>query len=160
VPREVTLLFSSRAKAVEDRLAEQGLTRASATLAQREEATLRTRGAKPEIDRILQHSQDRALARQHGLDLERFVAEAKERSQTLERVPEQDREHAHARVAATEPALRTVREAAAILTERDAAFTAKSLEQRARQMSLGTARAEQIEQAVAQLQSRGELVER
>ena len=61
---------------------------------------------------------------------------------------------------ATEPALRAVREAAAILTERDAAFTARSLEQRARQMSLGTARAEQIEQAVAQLQSRGELVER
>ena len=63
-------------------------------------------------------------------------------------------------VLAAEPALRAVREAAAILTERDAAFTAKSLEQRARQMSLGTARAEQIEQAVAQLQSRGELVER
>ena len=121
---------------------------------------MRTRGAKPEIDRVLQRSQDRALARQHGLDLERFVAEAKERSQTLERVPERDREHAHARVAATEPALRAVREAAAILTERDAAFTARSLEQRARQMSLGTARAEQIDQAVAQLQSRGELVER
>ena len=92
--------------------------------------------------------------------LERFVAEAKERSQTLEHVPERDREHVHARVVATEPALRALREAAVILTERDAAFTARSLEQRARQMSLGTAWAEQIEQAVAQLQSRGELVER
>ena len=160
VPREVSLLFSSRAKAIEDRLAEQGLTRASATLTQREDATLRTRGAKPEIDRVLQRGQDRTLARQHGLDLERFVAEAKERSQTLERVLERDREHAQARVLASEPALRAVREAAAMLTERDAAFTAKALEQRARQMTLGTTRAEQIDQAVAQLQSRGELVER
>ena len=161
VPRDVALLFSSRAKAVEDRLAEQGLTRARATGLQREEAALRTRGAKPEIDRVLQRSQDRALARQHGLDLERFVAEAKERSQTLERVARAGPGACACTVLlATEPALRAVREAAAILTERDAAFTARSLEQRARQMSLGTARAEQIEQAVAQLQSRGELVER
>lgn len=79
-----------------------------------------TRGAKPEIDRVLQRSQDRALTRQHGLDLERFVTEAKERSQTLERAPRAGPEHAHARVLAPEPE-RAVREAAAILTERDAA---------------------------------------
>ncbi|MFZ1427760.1 MAG: MobF family relaxase, partial [Geminicoccaceae bacterium] len=168
VPRDVSLLFSSRAKAVEARLAEQGLTRARATGLQREEAALRTRGAKPEIDRVLQRSQDRALARQHGLDLERFVTQAQQRSQVLESTLGRGREHAPSQertmdrqpVLASEPALRAVREAAAILTERDAAFTGKSLEQRARQMTLGTARAEQIDQAVAQLQSRGELVER
>ena len=56
VPRDIALLFSSRAKAIEDRLAEQGLSRATATLAQRESATLLTRGAKPEIDRVAQQT--------------------------------------------------------------------------------------------------------
>ena len=56
VPREIALMFSSRAKAVEARLAEQGLTRASATLEQREDAALRTRSAKPEIDRVAQRA--------------------------------------------------------------------------------------------------------
>ena len=168
VPRELTQLFSSRAKAVEARLAEQGLTRAQATGLQREEAALRTRGAKPEVDRVQQRSQDRALARQHGLDLERFVAQAQQRSQVLEstaslgreRTLGQERAAERQHTLVPEPALRAVREAVAILTERDAAFTGKALEQRARQMTLGTTRAEQIDQAVAQLQSRGELVER
>ena len=59
-----------------------------------------------------------------------------------------------------EPALRAVREAAQTLSERDAAFTGKALEQRARFMSLGLAGAEQIERAVTHLHGRGELVER
>ncbi len=175
VPRDVTLLFSSRAKAVEARLAEQGLTRASATLAQREEATLRTRGAKPEVDRVQQRSQDRALARQHGLDLERFVTQAQQRSREQEITPNRRLEQVvgHEQTAAdrtraaeqerpstNEAALRAVRDAAAILTERDAAFTDKNLQQRARLMSLGLADARQIEQAIIRLQSRGELVER
>jgi len=43
IPRELTQMFSTRAKAIEARLAEQGLTRATSTGLQREEAALRTR---------------------------------------------------------------------------------------------------------------------
>ena len=53
-----------------------------------------------------------------------------------------------------------MREAAQTLSERDAAFTDKALEQRARFMSLGLASATQIERAIAHLAERGELVER
>ena len=165
VPREVILGFSSRAKAVEERLAEQGLTRASATLTQREDAALRTRSAKPEIDRPAQRSQDRVVARDAGLDLERFVAQAKQRAVELETARSHSREHAqnHVRTATqeqtlpAEPALRAVREAAQTLSERDAAFTEKALEQRARFMSLGRASATQIDRAIDHLAERGEL---
>ena len=175
VPRELTQLFSSRAQAIEARLAAQGLTRASASLEQRESATLLTRGAKPEIDRVHQRSQDRDLARTHGLDLERFVAQAKERSNehaiALNHRQEQaigrdQAEADRARTAAqerpqtSEAALCAVRDAAAILTERDAAFTDRNLQQHARVMSLGLADARQIEHGIARLQQQGELVER
>ncbi|MFZ1429879.1 MAG: MobF family relaxase [Geminicoccaceae bacterium] len=175
MPRELCQLHSSRSQAIETRLAAQGLTRATATGRQREQATLLTRGAKPEIDRVQQRSQDRAQARALGFDLERFVAQAKERSREQEITPNRRLEQAvgreqtaadrtraaeQERPQTNETALRAVREAAAILTERDAAFTDKNLQQRARLMSLGLADARQIEQAVAQLQSRGELVER
>ena len=156
VPRELSQLFSSRAQAIEARLAAQGLTRASASLAQRESATLLTRGAKPEVDRERQRSQDRALARTHGLDLERFVGQAKQNShaQDLGRASSQERPQT------SEAALRAVREAAATLSERDAAFTDKSLLERARVMSLGLADARQIEHGIARLQQQGELLER
>jgi len=156
VPRELSQLFSSRAQAIEARLAAQGLTRATATGLQREQATLLTRGAKPEVDRARQRSQDRALARTHGLDLERFVAQAKERS----RAQDHGRESAQARPQTSETALRAVREAAATLSERDAAFTDQNLQKRARVMALGLADARQIEQGIARLQQQGELVER
>ena len=175
VPRELTQLYSSRAQAIETRLAAQGLTRATATGRQREQATLLTRGAKPEVDRVQQRSQDRALARSHGLDLERFVAQAQGRSREQESARDRPREQTvgRERTAAdrtraaeqerpqtSEAALRAVRDAAAILTERDAAFTDRNLQQRARVMSLGLADARQIEHAIARLQQQGELVER
>ncbi|MGE3738216.1 MAG: MobF family relaxase [Geminicoccaceae bacterium] len=175
VPRELTQMFSSRAQAIEARLAAQGLTRASASLAQRESATLLTRGAKPEVDRVQQRSQDRDLARTHGLDLERFVAQAQTRSNEHEITPNRRQEQAigrdqaqasRARTTAqerpqtSETALRAVRDAAAILTERDAAFTDRNLQTHARVMSLGLADARQIEHAIARLQQQGELVER
>jgi len=175
VPRELSQVFSSRAQAIEARLAAQGLTRASASLAQRESATLLTRGARPEVDRVRQRSQDRDLARTHGLDLERFVAQAKERSREQDIARGRPSEQAisrdqttasraraaeHQRPQTSEAALRAAREAAATLSERDAAFTDKKLQERARVMSLGRADARQIEHAITRLQQQGELVER
>lgn len=156
VPREVALMFSSRAKAVERRLAEQGLTRATATLEQREDAALRTRSTKPAIDRIAQRTQDRIAARDAGLDLERFVNQARQRTTELDHTRQTTRD----REMAVEPAVRVVREAALTLSERDAAFTGRALAQRARFMSLGLARPHQIDRAIAYLAERGELVER
>ena len=159
IPRELTQMFSTRAKAIEARLTEQGLTRATSTGLQREEAALRTRTNKTEIDRVAQRSQDRATARQNGVDLEYFVAQARERSRSNER--EGTHQQAESRTATeSETALRAVREAAEILSERDAAFTARELGQRARTMSLGDATASSIDRAVGQLAARGELVER
>ena len=168
MPREVSLLFSSRAKAVEARLAEQGLTRAQATGLQREEAALRTRGAKPEVDRVLQRSQDRALARQHGLDLERFVAEAKQRSQALESTLGRGREHAPSQERTRNgnlfwhPSRRCARcarrqRSSPSAMPRSPPRASSSAPGRCRWARHGPSRSSQ---AVAQLQSRGELVER
>ena len=167
LPREVILRFSSRASAVEQRLGAQGLTRASATLRQREAATLRSRTGKPEIDRPLQREQDRARARAAGLDLEAFVRSARERVQGLDATPPTSHSRGHDTAdgrdrdrQAPPAALQAVREAARILSEREAAFTTAALEQRARTMSLGRAGATQIGQAIAALHRQGELAAR
>ena len=191
IPRDLALSFSSRAKAVEGRLAEQGLTRATATGEQREDAALRTRPNKTEIDRTRQRQLDRQKAREAGVDLERLVAGARGRAQEHDHAIDArnqggDREHSsgdaqgrgqrtaddrsfadgRSQAAATpigrttETALNAVREAAEILSERDAAFTGRELEQRARILSLGEASARDIDQAVRELAERGELAER
>ena len=183
ISRELALAFSSRAKAVEEKLAEHGLTRATATGEQREDAALRSRPNKPEIDRTNRREQDRRAARDAGIDLERFVANAR-RNQEHSRETSRDRSQeastespasnsgglgasnqppasgSPAIMPADDAALRAVREAAEILSERDAAFTGRELEQRARVLSLGEASAREIDQAVRQLAERGELDER
>ena len=131
VPRELSLIVQQPGQAIEARLA------AGPDAGERQPGTARgvrpccTRGAKPEVDRVRQRSQDRALARQHGLDLERFVAKPSSAADAQDLGRASSQATAHRRQPRRR--LRAVREAAAILTERDAAFTAKSLEQRARQ---------------------------
>ena len=91
VPRDVTLLFSSRAKAVEARLAEQGLTRAQATGLQRERATRQASAARSQLPGEQQRQHDRARARQAGFDLEAFVARTRQAGQrTLTHSPSID----------------------------------------------------------------------
>ena len=80
IPRRLALLFSSRAKAVERRLGEQGLSRATANAKQRERATRQAEKAQRprSIDRQRQH--DRQRAAQAGHDLAALVARAQQRS--------------------------------------------------------------------------------
>jgi conjugative relaxase-like TrwC/TraI family protein len=79
IPRRLALLFSSRAKAVERRLGEQGLSRPTATIRQRERATRQAEAAQRprSLDRQRQH--DRQRAAQAGLDLAAVVARARQR---------------------------------------------------------------------------------
>ena len=159
IPRDVSLLFSSRAKAVEDRLAEQGLTRAGATGLQREEAALRTRGAKPEVDRICNAARTRHWPASTGSISSASWLKPKSVAGHWSMSPSGI--GSIRMLVLRHPSRHCARcarrqRSSPSMTPRSPPGASSS----ARQMSLGTARAEQIDQAGAQLQSRGELVER
>ena len=79
IPRRLALLFSSRAKAVERRLGEQGLSRATANAKQRERATRQAEAAQRPRSLEQQRQHDRQRAIQAGLDLAAVVARARQR---------------------------------------------------------------------------------
>ena len=83
IPRRLALLLSSRAKTVERRLGEQGLSRPTASIRQCECATRQAEAAQPPrlLDR--QRQQDRHRAAQAGLDLAALVARARQRGKAL-----------------------------------------------------------------------------
>ncbi len=83
LPHQLRALFSSRAKAVERRLAERGLSRATASIAQRERATRQASAARSQLPGEQQRQHDRTRARQAGFDLEAFVARARQRTAHL-----------------------------------------------------------------------------
>lgn len=77
IPRRLALLFSSRAKAVERRLGEQGLSRATANGKQRERATRQAEAAQRPLAQQREH--DRQRATEAGIDLAALVARARQR---------------------------------------------------------------------------------
>ena len=87
IPPTLTALFSSRARAVEAQLEARGLSRATASIAQRERATRQTRAARPQLPGEQQRQADRARTRQAGFDLEAFVTSVRQRTARLPATP-------------------------------------------------------------------------
>jgi len=142
VPKAIRDQFSARAQQVEARLADRGLTRASATAAQKQEATLQTRADKELVDHAELRKQWREQARVRGY-------EPTQRPLPLPSM----RDPAKAAVVA-------VRQAAEHLGERDARFSARALEHEARLFAEGRANSEQIREAIGELAKKGELQHR
>ena len=141
VPLAVRDHFSMRSNQIEARLAERGLTRETASVAQKQEATLITRADKEVVD----HAQLRA----HWRDQARDVGYEPMRNAT--KFPEHD---------SATIAIAAVRQAAEHLAERDARFSTRSLEHEARLFAEGRADGEQIRAAIADLSAQDELEHR
>jgi conjugative relaxase-like TrwC/TraI family protein len=116
IDREQIEHFSQRSQALEDRLKEFGLTRETATAAQREDAALRTRDSKSNVDHDALKDEWRARADAIGVDFLKI---------------EQDREQGKS--PPTDPAITTekadeaVRFAVAHLTERQSVVSSEEI---------------------------------
>ena len=96
VPRELSSLFSSRTKALEQRLARRGLDRRTASGKQREHATRQASAARSPLPGEQQRRHDGTLAQQAGFDLEAFVARTRQAGQrTLTHSPSIDGSTVH-----------------------------------------------------------------
>jgi conjugative relaxase-like TrwC/TraI family protein len=132
--------FSQRSAAVEAALARDGLTRDTATAAQKERATLQTRQRKAEVDRDELREHWQAQARGLGLDLGRPNA-----TRTLEPL--------------TTGAQAAVSAAIAHTTEREAVVTEPQLLRAALEHGTGTTNLATIRAELAQRVDRGELIQ-
>ena len=110
ISREQIEHFSQRSKDIEDRLASFGLTRETATAAQREDAALQTRDSKRLVDHAELREEWRERAGAVGIDFAKIEAD---RAQNAERPIEQG--------FTNDKAAEAVRFAVSHLTEREAA---------------------------------------
>lgn len=150
VPKDVLQEFSTRAGQVEQALANKGLTRDTATPAQKDMVTLATRASKEKelsADQLRDSWQARAVG--FGFDAQALVSTAlRDRSASLE----PGRNDAAAALA--------VESAITKLAEREAVFTERTLRQEAMQAAVGKARFADIERAVASAVEKQALIPR
>lgn len=142
VPQAIREHFSARSQQIEARLAGRGLTRETASPDQKQEAALKTRAKKEQVDH--------AALRERWCDQAR--AAGYEPTQRPLPLPA-DRDPMKVAAAA-------VRQAAEHLGEREARFSARALEHEARLFAEGRADGEQICAAIGELATRGELEHR
>lgn len=141
--------FSGRAAQIEEQLAKQGLTRQTATTAQKQLATLQTRERKGSIDRAALHAEWKARAAELKLSLER---------------PSAPGELGRARDAIQDAAVRAeaasgaVRYAVQHLTERQAVVTRSDLLRTAMEHGVGSLRLAEVEAEIERRVAQGVLV--
>jgi len=141
--------FSQRSAQIEAYLAERGLTRETATAAQRQEAALATRDRKPkEMDREDLFREWRARAAELGVSYTQAV-------EPTFSGPQDDATKAAMRL---ESARRAVTYAVNHMTEREAIITRRTLIDTAIKHELGYARLEDIEAVIAERVEAGSLV--
>ncbi|HMS06931.1 MAG TPA: MobF family relaxase [Burkholderiaceae bacterium] len=138
--------FSQRSQAIEQALAQRGLTRAQASARQREIATLQTRQAKQDIDRAALHRQWRERAQALGLRLEEALPVPPAKAPDLGRGHDPQRDAAIALAAA-----------AGHLFEREAVTTRRELETAALHSGVGRVVLSDIRAAIERAQASGEL---
>ena len=146
--------FSRRGGQVEAELAKSGLTRATATTAQRQMATMKTRQRKsPEMDREALHATWRQRASELGIELGERARTARQRSSimALFKPP--------AAIAASRHATAAVRYAIGHLSEREAAFTGARLMEVAMQHGVEGSTLEAVLAAVRREVDQGRLVQ-
>ncbi|MCV0382818.1 MAG: relaxase domain-containing protein [Erythrobacter sp.] len=154
VPQDVLRAFSPRAAQIEAALDERGKSRATASAAEKNVIALDTRAPKRHVDQTTLTGTWRAEADGLGFgeDTRRaMVAQAEARSTFLPQPSATDRS------AAAETALRF---AAAMLSERDATFSAAQLEREASIRARGSATHADILAAIAHAEATGDLVSR
>ena len=144
VPQALCALHSKRGAQVEAALEARGLDRASASPDAKQAAALTTRAGKEVVDHAVLAARWRDEARALGYDPDRAP-------------PAPAWPDPAARREAAEAA---VQQAAAHLAERDARFSARSLEHEARLFAQGRADGDQIRTAIEDLTQRGELERR
>ncbi|THD11052.1 MobF family relaxase [Metallibacterium scheffleri] len=143
VPPELSLAFSTRTQAIEAELARRGLTRETASPDAKQAATLATRDKKlVGVDRAALVESWRALAREHGYDLDKRHGALIGNDQ---------------RLAASDDA---VKRAIEHLSERDARFSRRDLEHECRIYAQGHASDADLAAAIDRAQRRGDLIQR
>lgn len=146
VPQATLDAFSQRSAAIEAALAERGETRATASAAAKQVATLDTRDAKKSADRQQLIRDWRASADASGFD------------QAARRGLVHDAEASARDVAPSAMiAEQSVRRAIAMLEERQSVFAASQLQQEAGRIALGSASYASIQVAVAGATTRGDI---
>lgn len=149
VPKPVLEAFSTRAGQVEQALAAKGLTRETASAAQKDMLALSTRDSKQEFTatQLRGDWQDRAAAQ--GFDAQAALVVAQRGSR---RGLAEVRQDAAAALA--------VESAMSKLSEREAVFSGSLLRQEAMQLSVGKARLDDIERAIVRAVQREQLIPR
>ncbi|MFZ6765092.1 MobF family relaxase [Pseudoroseomonas sp. WGS1072] len=150
VPKELMQVYSTRSAEIEAALAAKGLTRETATPREAEYAAKDTRRRKETIDRprLLEHWQ--GTAAEHGVRLDRLVAQAGQRA------PEPSRRE----IAERQAALQSVQLAIAVLADRDAVFSRDRLRREAQGLATGAATPAQVEAAIRRSAEQGLLLPR
>lgn len=156
--REQIEKFSTRGQQVEQRLSEQGLSRETATAAQKQAATMQTRAKKePNADREALFAEWREKAKELGIDFDRNRAPD-------EPLRARDQQSAHSidnealKVAAALGARQSVRYAISHLSERQAAIGSAELHSTAVEHGVGRVTLSQIEAEVKQQVAEGRLI--
>lgn len=153
ISRDQLTEFSQRAKQIEERLAEQGLTREQASSAQKQQATMHTRARKGVIDRDAVFNEWQARARELGIDFERREWAGHGRSG-----PDVSRDGPAAVLSAEEAARRAVRYAVNHITERQAVMGERELIDVAMQHGVGSVRLRDVEAEIKRLTDSGFLI--
>jgi conjugative relaxase-like TrwC/TraI family protein len=149
VPKEVLQEFSTRSAQVEQALADKGLTRDTASSAQKDMLTLATRASKQESSAEQLHGAWQARATEHGFDAQAVASAARRESSPSQEIGRNDAAAALA-----------VESAIAKLAEREAVFTERTLRQEAMQAAIGKARCEDIERAITSAVAKQDLIPR
>lgn len=151
VSREQLEAFSARSAQVEERLAEKGLTRETATAAEKQNATMQSREKKQAVDREALHREWQRKAKELDIDFNRREAPEATRNER-EPMP------APAFVPADEAAKRAVRYAVNHLTERQSVMDERILVDTALKHAVGAARLNDIQTEITNQTRAGYLI--
>ncbi|MEZ5933229.1 MAG: MobF family relaxase [Alphaproteobacteria bacterium] len=149
VPRAMIETFSTRSKQIIAKLGEAGLTRETATPAEREAAALETRARKEKtIDWPTLAKAWRSTAAEFGVDL------SASRKETTSQVDGKGHKQTESD-GASEDIIEAVRTAARILAEKEIAFADKALVDAGERQALGRADRSQVRLAIRRLEQEG-----
>lgn len=159
ISRDQVLAFSRRSAEIEAHLASRGLTAETASAAERQMATMKTRSKKDaNLDRAGLHQQWRDRAAELGISFDRSANDPSAASASSDQ-PQHSTATALDALADAEAAKRAVRFAINHLTEREAVISKSTLTDMALKHDLGRTNVTAIHAAVADAVATGRLVE-
>lgn len=145
--------FSQRSAQIEERLAKQGLTRETATAAEKQAATMQSRAGKTSAEREAVFHDWQARAKELGIDFNR-----REWAGQAVKGPHTERQSTPAEFAADVAAQRAVRYAVNHLTERQAVMTESKLIDTAIKHGMAGATLKDVEAEIKRQTERGYLI--